>query len=204
MNFKCRVCGCESYRMLFGAFDGEAYCCNGCSSIFKNLTDFSLHRELRIQYLDNYNLEEWGELDYKLPYDSGIDLRAAISEPITIYPYIDAKYHTDDKLFVWIPFGIKVQPVQFDMDSKIYCRSGLSLKDQVKILNSVGVIDSGYRNQVMGRFYNIGRKPYTINPGDRVAQLVVEKRLDINVVSTTNELDGSDRGEGGFGSTGRN
>jgi dUTP pyrophosphatase len=89
------------------------------------------------------------------------------------------------------------------MDLKIYNRSGLASKNGISIRNKVGVIDNLYRGECMGFFQNEDRVPYTINPGDRVAQMVVERRLDVNIV-TIDELSDTDRGDRGFGSTGKN
>lgn len=201
-NFKCRVCGNEKYNnekynnVVF-------YSCSNCSTMFFSPSDFSLNRQLKIKYLNNYNLKKWGELNYKHLYDSGIDLRAAIEEPKTIYPYVDGRWNFNKNLFIKIPFGISIRPFPKDMDVKIYNRSGLASKYGIRIRNNVGVIDTTYNGECMGVFENISKEPYTINPGDRVAQMVVEKRLDIDIISV-DVLEDTDRGINGFGSTGKN
>jgi dUTP pyrophosphatase len=87
------------------------------------------------------------------------------------------------------------------MDVKIYPRSGLASKYGITLINSVGIIDNHYTGEVMGMFINKQYIPYTINPGDRVAQLIVEKRLSVDLIKVS-KVDETARGEGGFGSTG--
>ena len=202
-NFKCRVCGSRDYIKNYSFYE-----CSTCSTMFREVEKFSLNRELKVKYLDNYKLDEWGEIDFKYIYDSGVDLRACIEEPITIVPYYyhATLNHNEQKyisMYAWISFGIQVQPSHYDMDIKLYARSGLASKHGVGLRNFVGVVDSTYRGQVMGAFVNLGSENYTINPGDRVAQMVVEKRLDVDIVPV-DELDDTERGEGGFNSTGKN
>jgi len=202
INFKCRVCGSSRYKRKTIFVGGLIlWECENCTTIFTEPTKFSCNRTLQIKYLDHYNYDEWGPVTYTYQNDSGIDLRAAVDDPITIYPYSEAK--TSINVNVWIPFGIKIRPSHTDMDMKIYCRSGLALKQGVGILNSVGVVDNHYRGELMNRFVNLGRSPYTIQPGERVAQLVVEKRMDVNLVETNILDEDTDRGIGGFGHSGK-
>lgn len=206
-DFKCRVCGCGEYSFAPG--NVTLYKCNGCSVMFIHPGSWSLQRELTVEYLDNYKLDEWGEIDYKHLYDSGADLRAAINEPITILPqYMIREYRThgeswiEERFFPWITFGIKIQPSETDMDTKIYPRSGLGLKKGIVNRNNVGIIDFSYTGQLMGCFVNLGYAEYTINPGERIVQMIVEKRLDVKIVS--GKVQDTDRGSSGFGSTGKN
>ena len=129
--------------------------------------------------------------------DSGADLRAAISEPVTVLPYSDCGY---DNTYVKIPFGIKIQPSHQDMYVEIFNRSGLSCKYGISIRNGVGVIDYAYRKEMMGFFKNTSKSPYTIEPGERVAQMVLKQRMDIKLVTVDSV---EDTGRGGFGSTGK-
>jgi dUTP pyrophosphatase len=151
--------------------------------------------------LDHYNYEEWGPLQYKYQNDSGFDLRAAINVPVTIYPYTEGK--TSTSVNVWIPFGIKIKPSHSDMDMKIFCRSGLALKQGIGIMNYVGVVDNHYRGELMNRFINLGRSPYTIQPGERIAQLIIEPKLDVTLVEVGVLDNDTDRGSDGFGSSGK-
>jgi len=193
--FKCRICGSNKYVHSYCNYE-----CYECSTLFKNLDAFSLKRQLKIQYLPEYNLEEWGELNYAKLYDSGIDLRACIDEPIKLDPYNNFIQGSYKAVF---STGIKIQPSHKDMDVKVYPRSGLGFKYDIRLSNSTGVVDNQYRGTVKVALINMGSEPFIINPGDRVVQMVVEKRLDVEVVKV-DALDETERGEGGFGSTGKN
>jgi dUTP pyrophosphatase len=81
-------------------------------------------------------------------------------------------------------------------------RSGLAFKHGIMVVNSPGLIDAGYRGEVRVSLYNSGRAPFVIAPGERIAQLVVQ-RVEEAVFARTDDLPGSARGEGGFGSSGR-
>jgi len=190
-SFRCRVCGSQLYFRR-----SENYECANCSVLFRNKEEFSLNRELKVQYLDNYDLENWGELEFQHFQDSGVDLRAAIEKPVTLYPYKFSDAH-----WAKIPFGICVEPSDFDMDIKVYCRSGLASKLGISLKNHTGVVDNHYRGEVMGFFINLSENQYTINPGDRVAQMVPEQKLFVNTVKADN-LNETERGSNGFGSTG--
>lgn len=189
-KFKCRICGHTEWKDNYWHYE-----CKNCSVFFKNIKQFSLYRELHIEYLENYNILEWGDIHYKHENDSGADLRAAIKKPVTLVPYSKA----------FIPFGIKIQPSHTDMDVKIYPRSGLASKHGITLLNSVGVIDNHYTGEIMGMFINLSNNlfsSYTIMPGERVAQLIVEKRLDVDLIQVE-KVKETDRNDGGFGSTGK-
>jgi len=202
MNFKCRVCGSEDYKFMYDYHSGYVYECDGCSTMFTSPKKITLNRQLKVKYLDNYDLDNWGEIDYQKMYDSGADVRAAIDKEITVYPYMDAKTLRDKDLFVKIPFGICVQSSHTDTDVKIYNRSGTSGKNGLFLRNCTGVVDNAYTGQCMGYFVNLSRKPYTIQPGEKIAQIVIENRLDVDIIRV-DELDQTERGEDGFGSTGK-
>ena len=121
---------------------------------------------------------------------SGMDLRAFIDEPITLKPMERSLIPTG--LFVQIPEGYEGQ---------VRARSGLAIKHGIGLVNSIGTIDSDYRGELKIPVINFGNESFTINNGDRVAQLVIAsyERVTPIVVS---ELDETDRGEGGFGHTG--
>ncbi len=145
---------------------------------------------LNIQYLDNYDLEMWGPLGYAQDGDACFDVRAAIFEPITLH-------YSQKEL---IPNGFKCS-FRSNLVLHLYSRSGLACKHKVIMLNAPGTIDSGYRGEVMTCLYNLNEKPYTINPGDRIAQAKLEYVPCTHILSV-NELGDSERGEGGFGSSG--
>ncbi|MGN0867117.1 MAG: dUTP diphosphatase [Oligosphaeraceae bacterium] len=117
----------------------------------------------------------------------------------------DLRSRVDDSLAPgeWkaIPTGVKMQlPPDFVAD--VRPRSGLALKQGVTVLNTPGTIDSGYRGEVQVILINHGARPFPIHRGDRIAQMVFLRLPQVQVV-LTDALDASERGEGGFGSTGR-
>ena len=121
---------------------------------------------------------------------SGMDLRAFIDEPVILQPMERRLIPTG--LFVQIPEGYEGQ---------VRARSGLAIKHGIGLVNSIGTIDSDYRGELKIPEINFGNESFTLNNGDRVAQLVIAsyERVTPIVVS---ELDETDRGEGGFGHTG--
>ena len=121
---------------------------------------------------------------------SGMDLRAFIDEPVILKPMERRLIPTG--LFVQIPEGYEGQ---------VRARSGLAIKHGIGLVNSIGTIDSDYRGELKIPVINFGNESFTLNNGDRVAQLVIAsyERVTPIVVS---ELDETDRGEGGFGHTG--
>nr|WP_298877602.1 dUTP diphosphatase [uncultured Mogibacterium sp.] len=121
---------------------------------------------------------------------SGLDLRAFTDEPITLAPMERRLIPTG--LFVQIPDGYEGQ---------VRARSGLAIKNGIGLVNSIGTIDSDYRGELKIPLINFGSDDFTINNGDRVAQLVIAAYERVEPVIVT-ELDDTDRGEGGFGHTG--
>lgn len=130
--------------------------------------------------------------EYKNPGDAGMDVRAWIENPIVIPPFKRVLINTGLKMA--IPFGYECQ---------VRPRSGLALKNGITVLNTPGTIDGGYRNYIGVILINLSDEPFTVNPGDRIAQLVFTKfeEVKFNLVET---LDETERGEGGFGHTGVN
>ncbi len=121
---------------------------------------------------------------------SGSDLRAAIPESLILAPGERALVSAGIQLEIPAGFEAQVRP-----------RSGLALRHGVTVLNSPGTIDSDYRGEVGVILINLGAEPFTLRRGERMAQLVVQ-RVDRAEWQETQELAGSDRGEGGFGSSG--
>ncbi len=121
--------------------------------------------------------------------DAGSDLRASLSEPLTIEPGKSVKVDLDFRCA--IPEGCV---------GLMFARSGLGSMG-ITMTNAVGVIDSGYRGPVRAPLTNIGERPVTINGGDRVCQLVIVEYVAPEWVREA-RLGGSERGEGGFGSSG--
>lgn len=147
-------------------------------------------REVEVEYLPDYNLEEWGELQYATEFSAGFDLRAAIKEPIKLFP----------SARILVPAGIKVAiPPGFEM--QVRPRSGLALKQGITVLNTPGTVDSDYRGQVGVIVVNLGQYKYVINPGDRIAQAVINQIENV-VLKRVESVSDTERGAGGFGSTG--
>ena len=103
---------------------------------------------------------------------------------------------------VTIPTGIAIALPSADYVALVFARSGLGIRQGVCLANGVGVIDSDYRGEIGVGLVNLGGSPYTVRPGDRIAQLMVTPVVQPTVVPVT-ELDETERGDGGFGSTGR-
>ncbi len=128
---------------------------------------------------------------YATPGAAGLDLRACIEAPVTLAP-------GDTQL---VPSGIAIHLEDTGLAAMILPRSGLGHKHGIVLGNLVGLIDSDYQGQIFVSVWNRGRSAFTLNPLERIAQLVVVPVLQVgfNVVQ---EFDASHRGEGGFGSTG--
>ena len=101
-----------------------------------------------------------------------------------------------------IPTGLAIALPSPDYVALVFARSGLGIKHGVVPGNCVGVIDSDYRGEIMVGLYNSGESEYTVQPGDRIAQLMVTPVVQASV-ELVDELDETERGAGGFGSTGK-
>ena len=129
---------------------------------------------------------------YSTNQSSGLDLRANILEKIILSPF-------ERKL---IPTGLSIS-IPEGYEAQVRPRSGLSIKNGITVLNSPGTIDSDYRGDIGVILINLSKESYSINPGDRIAQLVFSKyeKIEWGIVS---DLTDSNRGKSGFGSTGKN
>ena len=101
-----------------------------------------------------------------------------------------------------IPTGIAIALPSADYVALIFARSGLGIKHGIAPANCVGVIDSDYRGEIMVGLHNAGDTDYTIQPADRIAQMMITPVVQAQV-ALVDELDDTDRGAGGFGSTGK-
>ena len=133
--------------------------------------------------------------DHPLPaYESaasaGMDLRAQLDSPIVLEPQERGIVKTG--LFIELPVGVEAQ---------VRPRSGLAIKKGVTVLNAPGTIDADYRGEIGVILINLSNEPFTINHGDRIAQLVIAKHETITW-KPAEKLSDSDRGTAGFGSTG--
>ena len=128
---------------------------------------------------------------YETVGSAGMDVRANIKEPITLAP----------GAIKLIPIGLKVEiPLGYEL--QVRPRSGLALKHGLGMANSIGTIDSDYRGEIGVIAINLSDKPYTIQPEERIAQLVLNKVEQIEWVEVT-ELGTTERGAGGYGHTGK-
>ncbi len=125
-------------------------------------------------------------------FSAGADLYACIDEPVTIAPSGLAK----------IPTGIAIELPRGDFAAFLFARSGLGVKHGITLSNSVGVVDSDYRGEICVGLCNVSDKPYTIQPNERIAQMVVMPVVLADFIQA-DELSDTQRGEGGFGSSGR-
>lgn len=129
---------------------------------------------------------------YATPGAAGLDLRACIAEALVVEP----------GQTTLVPTGIAIHLADPGLAAMILPRSGLGHKHGIVLGNLVGLIDSDYQGEIMVSVWNRGQQAFTLNPLDRIAQLVVVPVLQVafNVVEAFDE---SHRGDGGFGSTGK-
>ena len=129
---------------------------------------------------------------YETLGSAGADIRAFLEESVTIKPFERAM----------IPTGLKFEiPLGYEM--QIRPRSGLAAKSGITVLNTPGTIDSDYRGEVKIILINLGKDDFIVNNGDRIAQAVIAP-VTQGKFTVVNELSSTSRGEGGFGSTGKN
>lgn len=127
---------------------------------------------------------------YATEKSAGMDLKADIKEPVTLNPLERAMIPTG--IFIALPDGTEAQ---------VRPRSGLAAKHGISVLNAPGTIDADYRGEVKVILVNLSNQPFVVNPGERIAQMVVARyeKVEWDEVEV---LDDTDRGAGGFGSTG--
>lgn len=129
---------------------------------------------------------------YATAGSAGMDLCACIDAPLLL----------KKGEILLIPTGIAIEIPENTCAAFIYARSGLSIKHGICLANGVGVIDSDYRGEIKVGLINLGSEDYLINPGERIAQMVFSPICLAEMVQKE-ELTGTQRGEGGFGSTGK-
>ncbi|WP_456103817.1 dUTP diphosphatase [Prevotella sp.] len=127
---------------------------------------------------------------YATSQSAGMDLRANIDAPIILQPMERRLVPTG--LYIALPEGFEAQ---------VRPRSGLALKHGLTVLNSPGTIDADYRGEIMVLLINFSNEPFTINDGERIAQMVVARHEQAEFVEVE-VLDDTERGEGGYGHTG--
>ncbi len=126
------------------------------------------------------------------PGSAGMDLYACIEDKITVNPHECVKF----------PTGIAIALPSADYGAFIFARSGLSINHGLAPANCVGVVDSDYRGEIIVGLVNQFDSSYTVEPGERIAQMVI---MPVSLMETEEceTLDETERGEGGFGSTGK-
>mgnify|MGYP000988095366 CR=1 FL=1 len=129
---------------------------------------------------------------YETSGSAGMDIRAALSEKVTLLPSETAIIPTG--LFLELPHGYEAQ---------LRPRSGLAIKHGITLPNSPATIDSDYRGEIKVALINLSKKNFEILPGDRIAQMIVARYEQV-AWELTEQLSETERGEGGFGSTGSN
>lgn len=128
---------------------------------------------------------------YATPQSAGVDLRANLDAPIELQPLQRALIPTG--LFIALPAGYEAQ---------VRPRSGLAIKHGITVLNSPGTIDADYRGEICIILINLSDQPFTINDGERIAQMIIARHEQAEW-QLTDTLDETERGAGGFGHSGK-
>ncbi len=147
-------------------------------------------QEIRVSITRDAGCDDLPLPAYETDHASGMDLRAAVTEPVVLDPGARALIPTG--LRIALPPGVEAQ---------VRPRSGLAVRHGISMANTPGTIDADYRGEIKVILINLGQEPFTVNRGDRIAQMVIAPvlRATWNLVPT---LDETQRGEGGFGHTG--
>lgn len=128
--------------------------------------------------------------EYATEGSAGMDLAAHLAEPLTLEP--------GERVLV--PTGICIE-LPKGYEAQVRARSGLAVKHGIGLVNGIGTVDSDYRGELRVPMINWGNEPFTINDGDRIAQMVIAKYEKAEIIRA-DELSDTERGEGGFGHTG--
>jgi dUTP pyrophosphatase len=156
------------------------------------MSNTNMKKSIELKILDRRIGTEYSLPEYATPGSAGLDLRALLDKPLTLLP-------GQTEL---IPTGLAIHIGDANLCATILPRSGMGHKNGIVLGNLVGLIDSDYQGQLMVSTWNRGQNAFTIEPGDRIAQLVfmpvVQAQFEL-----VEEFDTSERGEGGFGHSGR-
>ena len=128
---------------------------------------------------------------YATPQSAGVDLKANLAEPLVLQPLQRVLVPTG--LFIALPAGYEAQ---------VRPRSGLAAKHGITVLNTPGTIDADYRGEIKVILVNLSNEPFEVVPGERIAQMVIARHEQVEWVPA-DELEATERGAGGFGSTGK-
>ena len=183
-------------KRLFETFDSNSgYTMEDFNKEFNSQIHLSENESFKLK-VNFKNDSKNPDPEYATTGSSGFDLRANLKNPITIPA--GAREIVPTGLFFELPenFEIQVRP-----------RSGLAAKNGVTVLNTPGTVDADYRGEIKVVIINLGQEPFTINHGDRIAQAVVASVTAKNIINlnrVTEISENTERGTGGFGSTGKN
>ncbi len=147
---------------------------------------------IQVKILDRRIGNEFPLPEYATPGAAGMDLRACVDGPLQIAP---GETHL-------IPAGIAIHIADPSLAAMLLPRSGLGHKHGIVLGNLVGLIDSDYQGQLFVSCWNRGHDAFTVNPGERIAQMIIVPVVQAQF-EVVDEFDASDRAEGGFGHTGR-
>lgn len=148
--------------------------------------------KLQVRILDPRLGSEFPMPEYATPGSAGVDLRACLDEPLTLAP-------GDSEL---LPTGMAIHIGDPGLAAVILPRSGLGHKHGIVLGNLVGLIDSDYQGQLMVSCWNRGDTAFTVEPGERVAQMILVPVVHAEM-EVVEDFEASERGAGGFGSSGR-
>ena len=136
------------------------------------------------------NKSQFPSPHYATPLSAGMDIRADLKEPVTLQPLQRMLVPTG--LYIALPEGYECQ---------VRPRSGLAVKHGITVLNSPGTVDADYRGEIMVLLVNLSSEDFTVNDGERIAQMVIARHEQGEFI-VVDELDETERGEGGYGHTG--
>lgn len=161
-------------------------------AIWREMTNFALYNKQHFEMIQVKVVNKGHQQlpTYATPQSAGMDLRANIEAPITLRPMERRLIPTG--LHIALPEGYEAQ---------VRPRSGLALKHGLTVLNSPGTIDADYRGEVGVLLINLSQEDFVINDGERIAQMVIARHEQADFV-VVEELDQTERGEGGYGHTG--
>jgi len=148
-------------------------------------------KQIEVKILDPRVGTEFPLPSYATPGSAGLDLRACLAAPLTVNP---GETHL-------IPTGIAIHIADPTMAATILPRSGLGHKHGIVLGNLVGLIDSDYQGELMISCWNRGQDSFSIQPGDRIAQMMIVPVIQVQL-TIVEEFNSSERGEGGFGHSG--
>lgn len=183
-EFTCRLCGGIGYITIIG--NGDFFCCATCSTIFRSPTKFSLPVVRFIKLRPDAVIPSRATAG-----DVGYDVCSVMDDEVTLLP----------RQVTMIETGISVE-LPDNTEMQVRARSGMAKKYGIMVANAPGTIDTGYRGPCNVLLVNIGKEAYRISKGDKIAQFLITTKLPYKFVEV-DSLGETERGEGGFGHTGK-